>query len=84
MDARDIEFNVDIYTRHTNNEEFFSRELKSTRLVPLNHILYPRPEEGFNEKGRWRRALQGVLGLRATHKRQREFRRDVTLFKLAL
>lgn len=29
------------------------------------------------------RALQGVLGLRGSHKRQREFRRDVTLFKPA-
>lgn len=51
MDVRDIEFNVDIYTRHTNDEEFFPRELKSMRLVPPNHTLYPRPEEGFDEKG---------------------------------
>jgi len=41
MDAGDIEFNVDIYTGHANNKGFFSRELKSTRLVPPNHILYP-------------------------------------------
>ena len=51
MDARDIEFNVDTYIRQTNDEEFFSREFKSTRLVPQNHILCPRPEEGFDEKG---------------------------------
>jgi hypothetical protein len=35
MDARDIEFNANIYTGHTNNKEFFSRELKSTRLRPV-------------------------------------------------
>ena len=52
MDAGDTEFNVDIHTRHTNYEGFFSRELESIRLVPSNHILYPRPEEGFDEKGR--------------------------------
>lgn len=52
MAPGDIKFNVDIRTRHTNNEGFFSRELKSTRLVPSNNILYPRPEEGFDEKGR--------------------------------